>query len=69
MRRERQVQEDLIREIAVEISELKDEFDSRINTLHRKLKIALGDTIPAAKVTEFVCRDGKTRPIRNGGRK
>jgi arylsulfatase A-like enzyme len=33
------MQEDLIREIAIEISELKSEFDSRISALHRKLKI------------------------------
>lgn len=63
------MKEDLIREIAVEISELKNEFDSRISALHRKLKIALGDTTPPVKVTEFVGWDGKARPIRKRGGK
>jgi hypothetical protein len=62
------VNQDLIREVAAEISELKTEFDSRIAALHRKLKIALGDTRPPVKVTEFVCRSGKTRPIKKQGK-
>ncbi len=62
--------EDLIREIAIEMSELKTEFDSRMLALNRKLKIALGDVKPCVKTTEFLCRNGKVRPIRkHGGKK
>ena len=61
--------EQLVREVAIEISELKNEFDSRIAALHRKLKIALGDTAPPVKVTEFVCRNGSVRPIKKQGAK
>jgi len=61
--------EQMVREITIEISELKNEFDSRISALHRKLKIALGDMAPPVKVTEFVCRNGKTRDIKARGKK
>lgn len=56
--------EQIVREIAIELAELKNEFDSRVSALHRKLKIALGDTKPPAKVTEFACRNGKVRTIK-----
>jgi hypothetical protein len=59
--------QELIREIAIEITELKTEFDSRMSALNRKLKIALGDVEPCVKTTEFLCRNGKVRPIRKQG--
>ena len=60
---------ELVREVAIEIAELKTEFDSRINALHRKLKIALGDVTPMPTVTEFRGRDGVCRPIKKRAKK
>lgn len=53
------MQEDLLRDIAIEIDELKTAFDKKLTELHRKLRIALGDVKERPKLTEFVSHDGK----------
>jgi hypothetical protein len=63
------MQEELIREIVIEIAELEKEFNKRITALYRKLKIALGDVKPAPVITQFTRRDGTTRTIKKGGKK
>lgn len=54
----------LLREITIEIAELQRDFDARILSIHRKLRIALGDVKPAPKMTELVGWDGKARTIK-----
>lgn len=51
--------ERLLREIALEMTELEREFATKIDGLRRKLRIAIGDIKPRQSVVRFEGRNGK----------
>jgi hypothetical protein len=55
--------ENILREIAVEMTDLEQDFARKMEAIRRKLKLALGDVKPRTPVVEFVSKDGKTHSI------
>jgi hypothetical protein len=55
--------ETILREIAVEMADMEQNFARKMEAIRRKLKLALGDVKPRKPVVEFVSKDGKTRSI------
>ena len=55
--------EQLLREIAIEMQEMEDRHQKEISALRRKLRIALGDIKPRKCVVEFRLPNGKSFKI------
>lgn len=55
-----------IREILLEMDELRKDFDARWSGLERKLKIAIGDVRERPKVVEFTSPFGSFSVGKNG---
>lgn len=54
------MQDQILREIAIEMQELEADFSRKMEAMRRKLRIALGDIKPRKSVVEFKNKKGKT---------